>query len=49
MKKLLSILGLMLLSVAFFSCDKDGDGCYDFEDHTDSIDINSSELDNSGE
>ena len=48
MKKLLPILALMILAVSFYSCDKDGDGCYDFESQTElSVDGNSVEAESS--
>ena len=50
MKKLLPILVLMVLALSFFSCDKDGDGCYDFDSQTElSVDGNLVEAESSGD
>ncbi len=50
MKKVLSILVLMLLSVSLFCCDKDDDGCYDIGDHRElSTDGNTPDVTNSGD
>ncbi len=44
MKNRLALSVLVLLSVLLYSCDKDGDNCYEIGDHTElSIDLNVTE------